>query len=202
MAPMLPKLFFLHFEGTSFVAEDDDGTLVGVPDRLPLADRRRGGVHPLRRRRARATAARGSAGSSTSASSRSSRRRGGRASAASPRPSTRDRSRSTSRSASRPRASPRTTTAPARIACCSSSSSASDRPHTGFTEPRLVSAGCPTSFLSSPSPGRRGVAAGGPVRSCSPSSSWSWLRPSAALRCPSARRFLPGRRSPESTSVG
>jgi ribosomal protein S18 acetylase RimI-like enzyme len=24
---MLPKLFFLHFEGTSFVAEDDDGTL-------------------------------------------------------------------------------------------------------------------------------------------------------------------------------
>ena len=28
MAPMLPKLFFLHFEGTSFVAEDDDGMLV------------------------------------------------------------------------------------------------------------------------------------------------------------------------------
>jgi ribosomal protein S18 acetylase RimI-like enzyme len=28
MAPMLPKLFFLHFEGTSFVAEDDDGRLV------------------------------------------------------------------------------------------------------------------------------------------------------------------------------
>ncbi len=28
MAPMLPKLFFLHFEGTSFVAEDDDGLLV------------------------------------------------------------------------------------------------------------------------------------------------------------------------------
>ena len=27
MAPMLPKLFFLHFEGTSFVAEDDDGRL-------------------------------------------------------------------------------------------------------------------------------------------------------------------------------
>jgi ribosomal protein S18 acetylase RimI-like enzyme len=24
MAPMLPRLFFLHFEGTSFVAEDDD----------------------------------------------------------------------------------------------------------------------------------------------------------------------------------
>ncbi len=29
MAPMLPKLFFLHFEGTSFVAEDDDEDLVG-----------------------------------------------------------------------------------------------------------------------------------------------------------------------------
>ncbi|MGH3065090.1 MAG: GNAT family N-acetyltransferase [Gaiellaceae bacterium] len=29
MAPMLPKLFFLHFEGTSFVAEDDGGDLVG-----------------------------------------------------------------------------------------------------------------------------------------------------------------------------
>ena len=28
MAPMLPKLFFLHFEGTSFVAEDDQGSLV------------------------------------------------------------------------------------------------------------------------------------------------------------------------------
>ena len=29
MAPMLPKLFFLHFEGTSFVAEDSDDDLVG-----------------------------------------------------------------------------------------------------------------------------------------------------------------------------
>lgn len=29
MAPMLPKLFFVHFEGTSFVAEDDAGELVG-----------------------------------------------------------------------------------------------------------------------------------------------------------------------------
>jgi ribosomal protein S18 acetylase RimI-like enzyme len=27
MAPMLPKLFFLHFEGTSFVAEDEEGDL-------------------------------------------------------------------------------------------------------------------------------------------------------------------------------
>ena len=26
---MLPRLFFLHFEGTSFVAEDADGDLVG-----------------------------------------------------------------------------------------------------------------------------------------------------------------------------
>jgi ribosomal protein S18 acetylase RimI-like enzyme len=29
MAPMLPKLFFLHFEGTSFVAERADGTIAG-----------------------------------------------------------------------------------------------------------------------------------------------------------------------------
>jgi ribosomal protein S18 acetylase RimI-like enzyme len=29
MAPMLPKLFFVHFEGTSFVADDDDGQLAG-----------------------------------------------------------------------------------------------------------------------------------------------------------------------------
>jgi ribosomal protein S18 acetylase RimI-like enzyme len=28
MAAMLPKLFFLHFEGTSFVAEDEEGKLV------------------------------------------------------------------------------------------------------------------------------------------------------------------------------
>ena len=29
MAPMLPRLFFLHFEGTSFVADDDEGELAG-----------------------------------------------------------------------------------------------------------------------------------------------------------------------------
>jgi ribosomal protein S18 acetylase RimI-like enzyme len=29
MAPMLPKLFFIHFEGTSFVAEDEAGELAG-----------------------------------------------------------------------------------------------------------------------------------------------------------------------------
>jgi predicted GNAT superfamily acetyltransferase len=29
MAPMLPQLFFVHFEGTSFVAEDDEGRLAG-----------------------------------------------------------------------------------------------------------------------------------------------------------------------------
>jgi ribosomal protein S18 acetylase RimI-like enzyme len=29
MAPMLPKLFFIHFEGTSFVAEDEEGELAG-----------------------------------------------------------------------------------------------------------------------------------------------------------------------------
>jgi ribosomal protein S18 acetylase RimI-like enzyme len=29
LVPMLPKLFFVHFEGTSFVADDDDGQLAG-----------------------------------------------------------------------------------------------------------------------------------------------------------------------------
>jgi ribosomal protein S18 acetylase RimI-like enzyme len=29
MAPALPQLFFLHFEGTSFVAEGEDGDLAG-----------------------------------------------------------------------------------------------------------------------------------------------------------------------------
>ena len=29
MAPMLPKLFFVHFEGTSFVVDGDDGQLAG-----------------------------------------------------------------------------------------------------------------------------------------------------------------------------
>ena len=29
MAPILPRLFFLHFEGTSFVADDDEGELAG-----------------------------------------------------------------------------------------------------------------------------------------------------------------------------
>jgi ribosomal protein S18 acetylase RimI-like enzyme len=29
MAPILPKLFFIHFEGTSFVAEGGDGELLG-----------------------------------------------------------------------------------------------------------------------------------------------------------------------------
>ncbi len=29
MAPLLPQLFFLHFEGTSFVADDEDGQLAG-----------------------------------------------------------------------------------------------------------------------------------------------------------------------------
>lgn len=29
MAPMLPRLFFVHFESTSFVADREDGTLAG-----------------------------------------------------------------------------------------------------------------------------------------------------------------------------
>jgi ribosomal protein S18 acetylase RimI-like enzyme len=29
MAPVLPRLFFVHFEGTSYVVDDDDGQLAG-----------------------------------------------------------------------------------------------------------------------------------------------------------------------------
>jgi len=29
LQPQLPKLFFLHFEGTTFVAEDEEGRLIG-----------------------------------------------------------------------------------------------------------------------------------------------------------------------------
>ena len=44
MAPMLPKLFFLHFEGTSFVAEDDEGKLLALREAHRVADV----VHRLR----------------------------------------------------------------------------------------------------------------------------------------------------------
>ena len=55
MAPMLPRLFFVHFEGTSYVVDDEDGQLAAfLIGFLSQTDRRRG-VHPLRRRRARAT---------------------------------------------------------------------------------------------------------------------------------------------------
>ena len=52
MAPMLPKLFFLHFEGTSFVAEDDDGRIVAFLIGFVSQTERRRGVHPFRGRRA------------------------------------------------------------------------------------------------------------------------------------------------------
>ena len=52
MSPMLPKLFFLHFEGTSFVAERERRHDRRLPLRLPLAGERRRGVCPFRRRRA------------------------------------------------------------------------------------------------------------------------------------------------------
>jgi predicted GNAT superfamily acetyltransferase len=46
MAPMLPKLFFLHFEGTSFVAERDDGTIAGfLIGFLSQSDEREAYVH-------------------------------------------------------------------------------------------------------------------------------------------------------------
>ena len=100
MAPMLPKLFFLHFEGTSFVAEDDEAKLVGVPDRVPLADRCRGGLHPLRRRRPGAAWLRARPLALRALLRGRAWLTAVRASAASPRPRTRSRSPSTSRSAS------------------------------------------------------------------------------------------------------
>ena len=122
MAPMLPKLFFLHFEGTSFVAEDDDGKLVGFligflsqtdPDEayihfVGVAPEHRGsGVgRELYERFFTVVAAHGRSLVRCVTS-----------------PRTRDRSRSTNRSGSRSRAWRRTTTAPARTACSSSSSS-------------------------------------------------------------------------------
>jgi len=46
MAPMLPKLFFLHFEGTSFVAEREDGTIAGfLIGFLSQTDEREAYVH-------------------------------------------------------------------------------------------------------------------------------------------------------------
>ena len=84
MAPMLPKLFFLHFEGTSFVAEDEEGKLVAfligfLSRRIP---RRRTSISSVFHR---ASEGRASVVSSTSASSPSSRRKGGRSFVASPR---------------------------------------------------------------------------------------------------------------------
>jgi ribosomal protein S18 acetylase RimI-like enzyme len=46
MAPILPKLFFLHFEGTSFVAERADGGLAGfLVGFLSQTDSREAYVH-------------------------------------------------------------------------------------------------------------------------------------------------------------
>lgn len=46
MAPMLPQLFFVHFEGTSFVAEAEDGTLAGfIVGFLSQTDPREAYVH-------------------------------------------------------------------------------------------------------------------------------------------------------------
>ena len=140
---MLPKLFFLHFEGTSFVADDDEGQLVAFligflsqtdPDEayihfVGVAPAERGSGHRpravralLRRRRARTDA---------------------RASAASPRRPTRlDRfPRALGFTAERV---VRTTTARARIGCSSSSSSA-DRVRDRRRGRRLPSVGCLTS---------------------------------------------------------
>jgi ribosomal protein S18 acetylase RimI-like enzyme len=46
MAPMLPRLFFVHFEGTSYVVDDEDGQLAGfLIGFLSQADPREAYVH-------------------------------------------------------------------------------------------------------------------------------------------------------------
>jgi ribosomal protein S18 acetylase RimI-like enzyme len=45
MAPMLPQLFFVHFEGTSFVAEDDAGELAGFLRLLSQTDPEEAYIH-------------------------------------------------------------------------------------------------------------------------------------------------------------
>ena len=121
MAPMLPKLFFVHFRDTSFAAEED-GARRRVPLRLPLADLRGRGVHPLRRRRPRA-ARRGDRPSALRAVLRGGRttQRGARGHVAR---RTSSRWPSTAPSASRSSGSTTTTTGRApRGPCCASGSS-------------------------------------------------------------------------------
>ena len=84
--PMLPKLFFIHFEGTSFVAEGDGRRAPRVRLRVPLADGRRRGVHPLRRGRSRRRGEAVSAARCTSGSSRRHARTAAPSFAASPHP--------------------------------------------------------------------------------------------------------------------
>ena len=79
MAPMLPKLFFVHFEGTSYVVDDEDGQLAGfLIGFLSQSDPTEAYVHfmgvaPEHR-------GRGWDGRSTSASSPTPARTGGRSS--------------------------------------------------------------------------------------------------------------------------
>ena len=204
MAPMLPKLFFLHFEGTSFVAENDDGTLaafligflsqtdseeayihfVGVaPDHRgsgigrELYERFFTVAAAQGRTRVRCVTSPVNEGSIAFHESLG----------------------FTAESVAKDYDGPGEDRVLFVKQLCRLTD---DGPHTGFTEPRLVSAGCRTSFSRRPGRPADGAAAGPVWRSCSPSSSWSWLRLSAAWRCPSARRSPPGRRSAGSTSVG
>jgi ribosomal protein S18 acetylase RimI-like enzyme len=46
MAPMLPRLFFVHFEGTSYVVDDDEGQLAGfLIGFLSQSDREEAYIH-------------------------------------------------------------------------------------------------------------------------------------------------------------
>ena len=123
MAPMLPRLFFIHFESTSFVADREDGTLAGfLIGFLSQTDDETAYVHFI----GVAPAERGSGLGRElyerffdAARAERSVGRPLRHLAA----ERRARSRSTPRSASSRRASPRTTTAPATAASCSPAAS-------------------------------------------------------------------------------
>ena len=119
MAPMLPKLFFIHFEGTSFVAEDG-GELLGFVCGFLSQTAGRRGVHPLRGRHARGSRRGARAGALRALLRRGRGERPHRRRCVTS-PLNHGSSRSTRRSGSRSSGSPRTTTVPARTASCSSS---------------------------------------------------------------------------------
>ncbi len=123
MAPMLPKLFFVHFEGTSYVVDDEDGQLAGfLIGFLSQTDPTEAYVHFMGVAPEHRGEGLGRALYERFFDRRSRERADGRPC----RHVTRERAvgrRSTRRSGSRSTTWSRTTTGQARIACCSSAAS-------------------------------------------------------------------------------